>query len=326
MNRTLLGVVGVATATAIGVGVWLWLANRDAGPPPGFAQANGRVEATRVDVALKFGGRIAEVLAVEGAMVAAGDVVARIEATELEATLRAAEAATRQARQQEVQALALIAQREGELTLARAELGRAQTLLERGYATAEEFDLRQMEETTAVATLNSAVAARGSAQAAIEAAQARVAALRADLADHVLTAPRAGRVQYRLAEPGEVLATGGRVVSLLDIGDVYMDIYLPTSQAGRLAMGAEARLKLDAAPEFVIPAEVSFVAAAAQFTPKYVETESEREKLMFRVRLKIPGEVLTRYHALVKTGLPGVAVVRIAPEAVWPEALAVKLP
>lgn len=326
MNRTLLVVISVATVAAIGAGGWLWLADRDSGPPPGFAQANGRIEATRVDVALKFGGRIAEVLVEEGALVEAGSVVARIEATELEATLRAAEAATKQAQQQDVQALALIAQREGELTLAHAELGRAQTLLERGHATAEDFDLRQMDETTAIATLNSAMAARGSALAAIDAAEARVAALRADLADHVLTAPRAGRVQYRLAEPGEVLATGGRVVSLLDLDDVYMDIYLPTSHAGRLAMGAEARLTLDAAPEFVIPAEVSFVAATAQFTPKYVETESEREKLMFRVRLKIPGEVLSRYRAVVKTGLPGVAVVRIDPEAIWPEVLAVKLP
>jgi len=326
MNRTTLWVFGLAIFAALGVGAWLWLADRDAGPPAGFARANGRTEATRVDVALKFGGRIAEVLAEEGAFVEAGAVVARIEATEMEAMLRAAEAATRQAREEMAQADALIAQREGELTLARAELGRAQTLLDRGYATAEALDLRRMDETTAVATLNSAKAARASAEAAIEAAQARVAALEADLADHVLTAPRAGRVQYRLAEPGEVLQAGGRVVSLLDLSDVYMDVYLPTAEAGRLALGAEARLTLDAAPEFIIPAEVSFVAAQAQFTPKYVETESEREKLMFRVRLKIPPVVLARYREVVKTGLPGVAVVRVKPDAVWPEALAVKLP
>lgn len=326
MNSRMLWVVGLAALAAVGVGAWLWLAGRDPGPPPGFAQANGRTEATRVDVALKFGGRIAEVLPEEGAFVEAGAVVARIEATEMEATLRAAQAATRQTRQELAQAEALIAQREGELTLAEAELDRAQTLLDRGYATAETLDLRRAARTTAAAALNSARAARASAEAAIEAAQARVAAIEADLADHVLTAPRAGRVQYRLAEPGEVLPAGGRVVSLLDLGDVYMDVYLPTAEAGRLALGAEARLMLDAAPEFVIPAAVSFVAAQAQFTPKYVETESEREKLMFRVRLKIPPDVLARYREVVKTGLPGVAVVRVAPDAAWPEALAVKLP
>jgi HlyD family secretion protein len=326
VNSRVLWVVGLAALAAVGVGAWLWLAGRDPGPPPGFAQANGRTEATRVDVALKFGGRIAEVLAEEGAFIEAGAVVARIEATEMEATLRAAEAATRQARQELAQADALIAQREGELTLAEAELDRSQTLLDRGYATAETLDLRRATRTTASAALNSAKATRSSAEAAIEAAQARVAAIEADLADHVLTAPRAGRVQYRLAEPGEVLAAGGRVVSLLDLSDVYMDVYLPTAEAGRLALGADARLMLDAAPEYVIPATVSFVAAEAQFTPKYVETESEREKLMFRVRLKIPPDVLARYREVVKTGLPGVAVVRVAPEAIWPETLAVKLP
>lgn len=325
-NRVLIALVALAGLGALGLGAWFWLASRAPALPPGFAQGNGRTEATRVDVALKFGGRIAEVLVGEGAFVAAGAIIARVEATELQATLRAAQAATRQVRQELAQAEALIAQRRGQATLARAELARAQTLLDRGYATAEALDLRRMEDTTAVATLDSALAARASTRAAIEAAEARVAALQADLADHVLTAPRAGRVQYRLAEPGEVLAAGGRVVSLLDLGDVYVDIYLPTAQAGRLAVGAEARLTLDAAPEFVIPATVSFVAAQAQFTPKYVETQSEREKLMFRVRLKIPADVLARYRPLVKTGLPGVAVVRLAPDAVWPAALAVKLP
>lgn len=326
MSRPLRIVLALALLALAGGGVWLWLGAQDAGPPPGFARANGRTEATRVDVAVKFGGRIAEVLAEEGAFVEAGAVVARVEATEMEATLRAAEAATRQARQELAQADALIAQRDGELALARAELDRAQTLLDRGYATAETLDLRRAAQTTAAAALNSARAARASAEAAIEAAQARVAAIEADLADHVLTAPRAGRVQYRLAEPGEVLAAGGRVVSLLDLGDVYMDVYLPTAEAGRLAIGAEARLILDAAPAYVIPATVSFVAAQAQFTPKFVETESEREKLMFRVRVKVPPEVLARYREVVKTGLPGVALVRLDPAADWPDALAVKLP
>lgn len=133
-------------------------------------------------------------------------------------------------------------------------------------------------------------------------------------------------MQYRLAEPGEVLAAGGKVVSLLDLTDVYMDVYLPTDDAGRLRFGAEARLILDAAPQYVIPASVDFVASEAQFTPKYVETASEREKLTFRVKLQIPAEVLSRYQDVVKTGVPGVAVVRLSPEAKWPETLAVKLP
>ncbi len=319
-------ITAIAAAAALAFAVWFYAIAPSAGPPEGFARANGRIEATRVDVAVKFGGRIAEVLAREGDFVEAGAVLARMDSTELEAQIRAAEAATRQARQELAQADAVIAQRGGELALAQTELERAETLRARGYGTVETLDLRQMQKTSALAARDSAIAQRAAAEAAIESAQAHVAALESQLAEHVLTAPRSGRVQYRLAEPGEVVAAGGKIVTLLDLGDVYMDVYLPTAQAGRLAFGGEARLILDAAPGLVIPATVSFVAADAQFTPKFVETESEREKLMFRVRLKIPVEILTRYRDLVKTGLPGVAVVRLTSDASWPEAYAVRLP
>ncbi|MAO54349.1 MAG: efflux transporter periplasmic adaptor subunit [Rhodospirillaceae bacterium] len=326
MNSRAILIAGVGViALAIGGGFFWWQQHRTE-LPEGFSRANGRIEAKRVDVALKFGGRIAEVLVEEGQMVAAGAVVARIDATELEAQVRAAEAATRQAVQELAQAKALFAQREGELALAKSELKRTELLSKRGFATGETLDRRRSQEITAAAALNTARAQIVSAQAAIEASEAQTAALKANLADYTLIAPRSGRVQYRLAEPGEILAAGGKVITLLDLTDVYMDVYLPTDDAGRLRFGAEARLILDAAPQYVIPATVNFIASEAQFTPKYVETKSEREKLTFRVKLQIPAEVLSKYQDVVKTGVPGTAIVRVSPEAEWPSTLVVKLP
>ena len=118
-----------------------------------------------------------------------------------------------------------------------------------------------------------------SAEALVEAAQATVERIQADLDDSVLKAPRDGRVQYRVVQPGEVVAAGGAVLNMVDLSDVYMTFFLPTSDAGRVALGAEARIVLDAAPEYVIPARISYVADVAQFTPKTVETEDERQKL-----------------------------------------------
>ncbi|HDW3814480.1 TPA: HlyD family efflux transporter periplasmic adaptor subunit, partial [Klebsiella pneumoniae] len=141
-----------------------------------------------------------------------------------------------------------------------------------------------------------------------------------------LKAPRDGRIQYRVAEPGEVLAAGGRVLNMVDLADVYMTFFLPTEQAGLLALGSEARLVLDAAPDLVIPANISFVASVAQFTPKTVETSDERLKLMFRVKARIPPELLAQHLEYVKTGLPGMAYVRLDKQQPWPEALAVRLP
>ncbi|SIO53480.1 HlyD family secretion protein [Rhodovulum sp. ES.010] len=320
----LLIAVALVVLLATGAGYVLFL-QKD-GVPPGFATANGRIEAERVDVATKFGGRLSEILVSEGDRVEAGQILARLDDAQLQAQLREAEAGVVSARQALAERRAILAEKESALTFAEKELFRAQELGERGFAPEETIDLRRSQMAAAEAAVDSAKAGIAAAEARVEAAQATVDRLRADLEDYALRAPRAGRVQYRLAEPGEVLSAGARVLTLLDLTDVVMTVYLPTAAAGRLAYGAEARLVLDAAPEYVIPASVSFVAGEAQFTPKYVETEEERENLMFRVKLRIPPEVLAEYEEVVKTGVPGLAHVRVDPSADWPAALAVRLP
>jgi HlyD family secretion protein len=314
---------GVALAAAGGA---FWLLRPPPDPPEGFAKANGRIEAERLDVAAKYAGRLKELLAEEGDAVSDGQVLARMDTAELEAQLHEAEASVRQSERQLEQAIALRAQRQSELVLAIQQLKRSQKLVGKGYSTQEIIDKRQAAKAAAEAAQSSAQAQISVARAAIDAGKARVERIRTQLDDSVLKAPRAGRVQYRLALPGEVLPAGGKILTLLDLTDVYMTIFLPTREAGRLALGSEARLIFDAAPQYVIPAAVSFVAADAQFTPKYVETESEREKLMFRVKVRIPRELLEKYADFVKTGVPGVAYVKIAPKAVWPQRLAVRLP
>lgn len=148
----------------------------------------------------------------------------------------------------------------------------------------------------------------------------------AELDDSTLVAPRDGRVQFRLAQPGEVLGAGGKVLNLVDLADVYMSFFLPETVAGRVALGADVRIVLDAAPQWVIPAKVSFVASTAQFTPKTVETASERQKLMFRVKAQIDPQLLQKHLQQVKTGLPGQAWVLAEPGAQWSAHLQVKLP
>jgi HlyD family secretion protein len=172
------------------------------------------------------------------------------------------------------------------------------------------------------AAISAAKAQVVDAEAAVEAAKAAIATIDTDINDATLRSPKPGRVQYRVAQPGEVLSAGGRVLNLVDVSDVYMTFFLPTSQAGRVAIGADARIVLDAAPQYVIPATISFVADVAQFTPKSVETEEERQKLMFRVKAKIPQELLQKYIQQVKTGLPGMAYVKLDQNAEWPKNLA----
>lgn len=313
-------------AAIAAAGFWRWRAHMAERSFAGIAQTNGRIEAERVDIATKFAGRLTAVLVAEGDVVKAGQVLARLDSNELEAQLHEAEAALRQAEQQLDQAIALLTQRNSELTLADQQLNRSLELVTKGFASREVVDQRRSARLTAEAAINSANAQISQAKAGIEVAAARVQRLKVDLDDCELKAPRTGRIQYRLALPGEVLAAGGKVVTLLDLADVYMTVFLPTREAGRLEIGSEARIVFDAAPQWTVPATVSFVAADAQFTPKYVETKIEREKLMFRVKLQIARDVLEKYASLVKTGVPGLAYVKVERAASWPASLAVKLP
>lgn len=310
----------------IGVGVATWIKFNSEQLPAGLAMSNGRLEAERIDIATRFPARVLEVLVEEGDMVEAGEVLARLDSSELEDQLREARALVQQSESQLAQAVAVLAQRKSELLLAEKEFERTSSLATKGFSTAEQVDQRQSTTITLQAAVRAAEAGIEQASSGIEAAIARVERLNSSLDDHVLAAPLNGRVQYQLAQPGEVLGAGGKVLTLLDLSDVYMTLFLPTSVVGKLELGSEARILPDAAPGFVVPATVSFVATEAQFTPKYVETSSEREKLVYRVKVRILPEVLQRYTNRVKAGITGIAYVKITADADWPEHLQIKLP
>jgi len=314
--------------------------------PDGFAAGNGRIEATTIDIAALTGGRIAEITADEGDHVKAGDVLVQMDIVQLNAQRREAEAQLRRAEIGVETANALVEQAEAQERAAEAAVKQAEAVAEAAaqrYSRSArlvktnaisqqvlEDDLSadrqaqaglassEAQRAAAVASVSSAKAQVVDAEAAIEAAKASIDSIQASIDDATLKSPRDGRIQYKIAQEGEIVASGGRILSLVDLSDVYMTIFLPTAQAGQVQVGSEARLIMDAAPSYVIPATVSYVADVAQFTPKTVETAVEREKLMFRVRARIEPELLVRYVDYVKTGLPGMAYIRLDPKAEWP--------
>ena len=294
--------------------------------PEGIMKANGRLEATQVDVSAKYPGRLATLTVNEGDEVTAGQVVATISSPETEAQLLGAQAQVVKTKRALAEAVALIAQRQSDLGFTRADYERGRYLLERGHVSQQVADLRRNKFEAAEAAYVAANAQRDQADAAIKAAEADVQRLQSILVDLVLISPRSGRVQYRLARAGEVVAAGQRVLTILDLNDVYMTIYLPADQAGKLTLGDDARTILDPIPQYVLPASINFVATEAQFTPKSVETAEERQKLMFRVKLQADPEVLKKYHRQVKTGVRGLGFVRTDPKVSWPAELTVKLP
>jgi HlyD family secretion protein len=198
--------------------------------------------------------------------------------------------------------------------LAAQELKRTTELFQRRYASRQLLDQQQSRLETSDAAVNAAQAQVGALHAAIGAAQAQVAQLASEIDDCSLLAPIDGIIQLRLAEPGEVLGAGGRVLLMIDDSDQYMNLYLPAAQAGALTIGDEARVLLDALPEQALPAKITFVAAKSQFTPKEVETRDERQKLVFRVKLRLTDPAAVPQ---TKPGMPGTGYVR-SNAVVWP--------
>lgn len=296
--------------------------------PEGFALSNGRLEAEEIDISTKFAGRVDEVLFREGDFIDANEIVARMDTKTLQAQLKQAEAKVEQAKRERDQAQAIVQVRESEYSLAKKELNRSLKIYkgDPGAISVEEIDRDRSRVQTAKAALAAAEAQVATSEAIINAAIAETERLNVDIEDGVLHSHRRVRIQYRLAEPGEVLPAGGKVYTTIDLSDVYMTLFFPETIVGRIAIDAEARIIFDAAPELVIPANVSFVDAKSQFTPKSVETRTEREKLMFRTKVQIDPELLKKYEPIVKTGLPGIAYIRLNPDFEWPPHLQPILP
>lgn len=320
-------VIGLIVAIVAAVGVIAYISALDRGSvPTGLAKANGRIEVERVDVATKYAGRVSEIRIEEGDVVALDQLIAQLDVTELKARLAAARANVRRTHEAANRAMAEVKLRVAEHRLSELELDRAEQLKSRDFASKAVLDRRNAEHEVAEANLLAAKAAVGDSIATRTAAEAEVERLEAMIAEMTLTAPVAGRIEYKLVQPGTVVDAGGRVASILDLSDAYMTIFLPTSESGRVALGSDARIVLDASPETIIPATVSFVAGEAQFTPKVVETVNEREKLMYRVKLRIAPKLLEQYRDYVKPGLTGDAYVKISRDAVWPQTLQPNLP
>ena len=343
----------ILLAAAAGGGWWLYQQQEATALPDFVFHSNGRLELNRLDVASLYPGRVERVLVAEGDAVKANEVLVELSSAQSSGQLAAAQAATlraaelvQRARAGVTQAQQAVARADAEIAayrqqqkVAKLELDNAKQMRREDLVSASELAKRQADFERATASVKAAQAARAEAQAAVAQGQAAVAEAEAGVkqaqaqadtaasadADMAIRSPLTARVEYRLVEPGTVIGAGSRVISLLDPADVSMNVFLPNATVGGLRVGDEARLVLDGI-DAVFPAQVSFIASEAQFTPKAVETADEREKLVFRVKLKVPAEVAQRYDRLLKGGMTGDGYVRRDSSQAWPLALEVRLP
>jgi HlyD family secretion protein len=144
-------------------------------------------------------------------------------------------------------------------------------------------------------------------------ADAAVAEAESILADLTIVAPMNGTITTRMVDVGEVVASGTPLLELIDLDRLYLQVFVPEIQIGKMRLGLPARIYTDAFPELPFEATVRYIASKAEFTPKEVQTPDERVKLIYPVRLYLhenPDHRLT-------PGLPADAIIRWKEDVVW---------
>ena len=320
--KKIVPIVLVAVAEAAG---YYYYQHQQTNDLVGFAQSNGRLELNRFDIASLYPGRVKDILVDEGSVVKENEIIAELSSDTSSSQLEIAKAQKQRAQDAVLRAEAEIKAYEQQQKVAQMEWVNAQNLKREDLVSAAEVTKRLASREGAAASVQAARAARSEAKAAVAGAQAQINQASSANDDMTIRTPKTGLVEYKLAEVGSVIAAGNKVVSLLDPTDVSMNIFLPNAQMSVLKVGDDARIVLDGL-DVVWPAKISFIASDAQFTPKSVETINEREKLMFKVKLKIPVNTAQQYSGLLKGGMTGNGYVRTNTQTQWPQSLAVKLP
>jgi HlyD family secretion protein len=308
MNRK--RVVPIAVALLL-VAVLVWVFVLRGRGTPGVLEASGTVEATDAQLGFQVPGRIDTIMVLEGDRVRAGQVLARLDQAELmarrgqaAAQLNAARALLRElergTRSQEVQqgrdALTATNQR---LADAQRDLERTRRLFEGGAVSREAldkaqlaFDVAQSQHDQAAQQLQLLEAGprpeRIEAQRAVV-AQAQAAVQQADamLANSVIHAPFDGVVSVKDREIGETVAAGAPVLTVTNLDDRWVRIYIPETRIGAVHTGAPATITADTYRDKTYRGAVSFISSEAEFTPRNVQTADERVKLVYAVKVRI---------------------------------------
>lgn len=318
--------IALAVCTCIVVAAFL-LFRRD-NRPADELKVSGTIEVTSVELSFKVGGRLSQRLVDEGQTVKTGQVVARLEDDELREDLNARSAEQRAARAMLTDLRAGSRReeiREGEAALARMRadadrLARDAARMEKLYQR-EVIPLKELEAARAGHAASAAAAREAEErlkllrigprpdavrglQARLEAAEAGRSHAETRLSQSILTAPATGLILSKHAEPGEMLSPGSPVLTLGLMDEVWLRAYIPESDLGRIVVGSRARVTFDSWPGRAFEGRVSFISSQAEFTPKNVQTEKERVKLVYRIKITLANSKME-----LKPGMPADAVI-----------------
>jgi HlyD family secretion protein len=316
-------VLAALAALVIIAAAAIFFATRHKGANRDVVKVSGNIEVTTVEVSFKIPGRVKERLVDEGEVVKAGQVIARLDSADFahEVSIRTAEVRTALAGLRELEAGSRkeeIAQSEAALAVVNAEakrltddFQRQKELFAREVIPKQKFDAalaardaaqaqaRQAGEALALVRRGPRQERRDQGRSRLEEAEAALALAVERLGYAVLAAPGPGLVTAKNIETGEQVAAGTPVVTIANLTTPWLRAYIPETELGRVKVGQKARVTTDTWPGKVYDGLVSFISPEAEFTPKNVQTDKERVKLVYRIKITIPNPAME-----LKPGMP----------------------
>jgi HlyD family secretion protein len=314
--------IGVVLFTILSLVVFLYWRRQKPQEESGI-RVSGNIEITDAAVSFKIPGRVLERLVTEGDQVKAGQVVAKLDEKDLqqEVALRQAEVGAAKAALQELEA----GSRPEEIQKASASLAsavaqedrwkkeyeRQKGLFEKDVISQRELEAAKMSYETAVANVKEAEEAlklqqKGPRIEQIEQARARLqqaeesrALSETNLSYAILYSPLTGLVLSKSIEPGEYVSAGTPIVTVGEMNDVWLRAYINETDLGRVRVGQDVQVTTDSYPGKIYPGRISFISSQSEFTPKNVQTEKERVKLVYRIKVNISNPEMQ-----LKPGMP----------------------
>lgn len=295
--------------------VWGWFYIRSTQWTHEVIWGNGRIEADQTLPGSKVVGRVLSVSFDEGSPVQTGQILAVLDSSIIKAQIQGAKSQVIQLERTAAAAQSDVDAANSQRAFANEDFQRYDALLQNHAVSIQTRDQYRLIRQTSEARYSQALARYYATGAQLDSTKARLEELLKGLEDYHIVSPLTGVVLYKLVEPGEVVTPGGRVASLIDPNMLYMTLYVPEKQAGRIHLGDPARIRLDAFPNQWFPAYVMFISEQAEFTPKEVQTTEEREKLVFRVKLRVKQPP----SSILKPGMPGEGFIKVDVKKPWPD-------
>jgi membrane fusion protein YbhG len=320
MNKKL---IAAPIAVAVIAAATFFLIHRHSKTADGTIRFSGTVEVTSVEASFKIAGRVKERLVDEGEQVKAGQVLARLEDADQvrEVAIRSAETKAAAAslaeleagsRTEEIaQAEAAVAAAEAETVRSADDFRRQEALFRKEVIPRRDLDTARSARDTAQARVREAreglaLVRKGPRRERIDQARAHLGGAeealslaRTRLDYTTLASPLSGLVLSKNAEPGEQVAPGTPVVTIGNIADTWVRAYVNETDLGRVKVGQKVRITSDTWPGKAYDGTVSFISQEAEFTPKNIQTEKERVKLVYRIKVTVPNPAME-----LKPGMP----------------------